>query len=270
MDEMNPEVPDRRRLLELAQAATRSREALIQLVDESGRMNLRQDGLPVVELAACVPGLIELLGEVPLYPGSGPWTAWYRAHDVVQLLGDIGPAAAAAIPKLMFWMHHDPRGLGPCMAQALGRIGGDKEIRELNTWCDVDDRKLRDGYLDGLAAAGQRAHETLLRITRDLNEPEYARGCAIESLRVAGYADRDLAVRAVEMIADDPSEVVRKWAIEALERLARDYKGKLVLSVLEQFERTRPEYDHSDRAPFTGINVLNRLRTTLARLADNR
>jgi hypothetical protein len=226
--------------------------------------------MPVVELTACVPGLIELLDEVPLYPGSGPWTAWYRAHDVVQLLGDIGPAAHAAIPRLMFWMHHDPRGLGPSMALALGRIGGDAEIRELNTWANVDDRKLRDGYLDGLAAAGHRAHETLLRITRDPTEREFERAYAIESLSVAGYGDRDLAVRAVEMIADDPSEMVRKWATDALERLARGYNEKLVLSAIDDFVRTRPDYDHSDRASFTGMNALNRIRTTVAKLAASR
>ena len=64
----------------------------------------------------------------------------------------------------------------------MGRIGGDAEIRELNTWFEIGDRKLRDGYLDGLVAAGQRAHETLLRTTRDLNEREVARAAAIESL----------------------------------------------------------------------------------------
>ena len=223
---MHPGSANRRRLLELARAAATGREVLVQLVDESGTMDLGHDDVPVVELAACVPGLIELLDEVPPYPGSGgeDWAAWYRAHRVVQLLGTIGPAARAAIPRLMFWMHHDPRGLGPCMALALGRIGGNEEIRELNTWFGVDDRKLRDGYLDGLAAAGQRAHETLLRITRDLHESEHARAAAIESLRVSGYAERDLAARALEMIADDPSDFVRKSAAECLERLGRDHR----------------------------------------------
>ena len=214
---------NRRRLVELALAAASGREALVRLVDEGATLELSQDDPPLVELAACVPRLMELLDEVPLYPGSGgdEWTTWNRAQRVVRMLCDIGADARAAIPRLMFWMHHDPRGLGPCMALALGRIGGDAEIRELNTWFEIGDRKLRDGYLDGLVAAGQRAHETLLRTTRDLNEREVARAAAIESLRVSGYAERDLAARALDMIADDPSEVVRTSAVECFGRSSR-------------------------------------------------
>ncbi len=267
MEKMNP---DRRRLVELAQVAATSREALMALVDARWKMTLRQVDLPLVELASCVAGLVELLDELPLdLDVPGAWAIWQRAQRVVQLLSEIGSGAHAAIPRLMFWMKHDPRGLGPRMAHALGRIGGDAEIRELNTWGSVEDRKLRDGYLDGLSAAGERAHETLLRITRDLNESPYDRASALESLRVAGYADRDLAVRALEMIADDPAEVVRTWAVDVLERLARDSNARLVLSALDDFERTRPDADYSDRARFAGADAWNRLRTTLAKFAQS-
>jgi hypothetical protein len=138
-DEMNA---DRQRPVELAQAAPASRDALRALVDARSTMTLRHDDLPLIELAARVPGLAELLDEVPLDPDApGAWTAWERAQRVVQLLGEIGPAADGAIPRLMFWMKRDPRGLGPLVADALGRIGGAAAIRELNTWLSGEDRK---------------------------------------------------------------------------------------------------------------------------------
>jgi HEAT repeat protein len=191
-------------------------------------------------LAPCVPGLIRILEILPdkiAHPDdtTAEWSA--RAGYAAFVLGEIGSPAEAAVPALIRAMHADQRGVGPFAGPALGEIGGEEAIRELNgVWFSGWDRKLCEGVDWALEHLGARAHPTLLKIVRE--EDALARARALHSLRRTGMATSELVWLvadpmgrkqdpvvervAVELLADglrDPAENVRNWAARELGRM---------------------------------------------------
>jgi hypothetical protein len=137
-----------------------------------------------IEPVASVAQLIEQLRRLGRIDD---WESFTRANQIVDRLGELGAQAQPAVPLLIGLMHSDPRGLGTSIGVVLGEIAGDEAIRELNKCWLEPDRKLRNACRDGLSLAGERAHETLLRIVHDLNESADERACALKSLEGSGY-----------------------------------------------------------------------------------
>lgn len=191
-------------------------------------------------LTSCVPGLIRILEILPdkvAHPDDTTAEWCIRAGYAAFVLGELGAPAEAAVPALIRAMHADPRGVGQFAGPALGEIGGEDAIRELNSvWFSGWDRKLCEGVDWALEHLGARAHPTLLRIVREGDT--LARARALHSLRRTGMAVSelvwlvaDLMERkqdpvvervAVELLADglhDPAENVRNWAARELGRM---------------------------------------------------
>ena len=221
-------------------------------------------------LAGCVTGLIAIVGEMPHYATDNGWPAWYRAIKAVGILADIGEPAVAAVPALIRAMHADPRGLGEVAGVALGWIGGDEAIRELNLAWWIHDRKLRDACFRGLAVLGKRGHATLCRIASDPGEDLDSRCCAIRNLRQTGCPAQTVAAVALPLIVDDPSADVRAEAIEALERLDDQARETIVLPMIREIEISAAEYRRDNTMDIMSAEDLERLRVRLAPRARGR
>ncbi len=145
-------------------------------------------------LTPCTPGLIRILETLPeklAHPDDTTYDWCIRAGLAAFVLGEIGAPAEAAVPALIRAMHADQRGVGQFAGPALGEIGGEEAIRELNrVWFSGWDRKLCGGIDWALEHLGSRAYPVLLQIVQ---EPDaLARARALHSLRRAGYPAADL------------------------------------------------------------------------------
>jgi hypothetical protein len=153
-----------------------------------------------------VPALIAVLDAWADARAAGrPWDydENIQAEQAARALGTFGEAARAAVPTLVRAMHADQRGMGELAAPALGRIGGDVAIRELNRiWFSGWDRKLCDACHGALTSLGARAHDALLRGVDDPEPVERLR--ALHGLRAAGYPAAALATLALRQLIDAP------------------------------------------------------------------
>lgn len=140
----------------------------------------------------------------------GTLTAWTEARtsgsepdeaadssleETIRVLDALGETAQPAVPALVRAMHADQRRMGALVGAALGSIGGDAAVRELNRiWYSGWDRALCSACHRALASLGERAHPTLLRLLDGGSPLEQVR--ALRSLRVSGYPQPDLVARA--------------------------------------------------------------------------
>lgn len=180
------------------------------------------------------------------HDAQADYDASLRAEQAARALGALGDAAQAAVPALVRAMHADQRGMGELAAPALGRIGGDVAVRELNRiWFSGWDRKLCEACHGALASLGARAHDVLLR---GLDDPEpIDRLRALHSLRAAGYGESALAALALTQLHRAPVTLVDQ-AIEFFGGFADVAAAATALPALRaiaaddhQFESTRAE-----------------------------
>lgn len=170
------------------------------------------------------------------------------------------------MPALVRTLFVDPRGVGEAAGYALGDIGGEDAVRELNRAKSfADDRKLRDACRHGLANLGPRAHGPLLQIIGDWLASESERADALRSLFELRYPVSDLAPLAVSLILDDPSEHLRKTALEVLEAVDIDARRAVVLPLLRNTDLSTAEYRHPHGVSLNGGVLLQRLRERLER-----
>lgn len=139
--------------------------------------------------------------EARLSPAGAEEAAAIAAEHAVRALGGLGEAAHEAVPAIVRAMHADQARMGGAAGQALGRIGGEAAIRELNRiWYSGWDRTLCQACHAALTAMGERAHPVLLRLLDASSPLERVR--ALRSLRVSGYAQGDLVARAVPLLGE--------------------------------------------------------------------
>lgn len=170
-------------------------------------MNLEGD---VAALAAVVAAWADEAGG----QDGAPHDSDVGAVRAVRALAASGASAQAAVPVLVRAAHADPRGMGEVVADALGKIGGEAAIRELNrVWWSGWDRKLCEACTGALSHLAARAHPVLLRIADEADA--LARMQALHSLRAAGYPAPDLTTLA-SAVLDRAPEALRDAAIAFL------------------------------------------------------
>ena len=113
----------------------------------------------------------------------------------IRALGSLGESARPAVPAIIRAMHANQGSMGDSAGQALGRIGGETAIRELNRiWYSGWDRTLCAACHGALTELGEHAHPALLAVLDGGSPLEQVR--ALRSLRVSGYSQPDLVARA--------------------------------------------------------------------------
>jgi hypothetical protein len=176
-----------------------------------------------------------------------------QAARAVQALGRAGAQAAPYVASLIRVMHADPRGAGEVAGVALGRVGGETAIRELNRiWFSGWDRKLCDACSMGLSILGAGAHEVLLRLAAD--DDALTRARALQSLRGSHYPDAPLSRLAVAALSDSSYPNIDN-AINVLgQLLAPDLDA--VLPALTDIRDSEHHFDDTRRAAARLLDTL--------------
>jgi HEAT repeat protein len=246
-------------LVELAQFAKTNQNAFLTVVDRipqpsiygnpDDRLIERQvRGELIGYLTHCVPELISILEAWAdqCSRSERDYDDMLRAERVVQILRDIGKPAAAAVPALIRAMHADQRGTGELAGVALGKIGGEEAIRELNrVWFSGWDRKLCESCDSALTELGERAHDVLLRIVGEANPVE--RASAVLSLKNAGYPEKHLGILALKLLSDSSIPII-ETAIEFLGRFEDPTQAEPALPKLREICSDEEQYFDSTRA----------------------
>ncbi len=173
------------------------------------------------DLAPHLPLLMKILDKAPESLGSPDLEMTHEWNLIVEalceVLGIMGEGAEEAIGALIGLMRIQPRGVGLGAASALGRIGGDRSILELNkVWFSGWDRKLCGACYAALERLRNRAFPTLLN---ELNQEEsLRRNRALRSLEVTGYSIHALRALAEKTAESDSDLEVKAAALEIHER----------------------------------------------------
>jgi HEAT repeat protein len=246
-------------LVELAQFAKTNQNAFLTVVDRIPQPSIYSNpddrlierqvrGELVGYLTHCVPELISILEAWAdqCSRSERDYDDMLRAERVVQILRDIGKPAAAAVPALIRAMHADQRGTGELAGVALGKIGGEEAIRELNrVWFSGWDRKLCESCDSALTELGERAHDVLLRIVGEANPVE--RASAVLSLKNAGYPEKHLGILALKLLSDNSIPII-ETAIEFLGRFEDPTQAEPALPKLREICSDEEQYFASTRS----------------------
>jgi hypothetical protein len=176
-----------------------------------------------------------------------------QAVRAARALGQAGAQASPYVASLIRVMHADPRGAGEVAPLALGRIGGEAAIRELNRiWFSGWDRKLCEACSMGLSALGAGAHEVLLRLAAD--DDALTRARALQSLRESHYPDAPLSRLAVAALSDSSCPNIDN-AINVLSSLeAPDLE--IVVPALADVRDSEHHFDDTRRAAARLLDTL--------------
>ena len=133
---------------------------------------------------------------------------------VVQTLGEFGPDAGAAIPKLMPLLEK----LGSArivIAEALGKIGDETVVPALVKLLDDPNRFVRSSGARALGYMGPRAEEAIPALLRQLQDKEQSpRHFAVEALGKIGPKAAG-AVPTLLRWARDPNAAIRRDTVAA-------------------------------------------------------
>ena len=270
---------DDRVLAQLAKLASVNQEALLAVVyrvprlsglgDPDDLMKRRRVRRELVGyLTHCVPGLISILEawtEPLSRSGKSDREAEFRAELAAEILGDIGEPAVAAVPALIRAMHADPRWMGEISGPALGKIGSEEAIRELNhIWFSGWDRKLCESCHGALMDLGERAHPVLLRIIDETDPVDRAR--ALHSLRAAHYPEKDLAALAQKLLGDGSIPVI-ETAINVLAGFDDPTQAASALDKLREISADEEHY--FERTRIEAAKAVTRISEQLSRSSES-
>lgn len=138
-------------------------------------------------------------------------------ENVCRVLEAIGLDARPAVPALIHVMHANQRGLGELAASALGKIGGEEAILELNEmWYAGWDRKCSESCHGAWIDLHKDAFPVLLDVIE--NEQGLKRARALHSLEAADYPRYELIPLAMRLFLGDDHPQVREVAASLLQQ----------------------------------------------------